>query len=45
MFLKGGGDFVFFCVVFMFPNLKKNWIGGVGGLCPIRVFLGFLDLF
>ena len=41
--------FMCFCVVFVFPivsPLKKKWIGGwVGGVRPIRVFLGFLDFF
>ena len=49
IFFGGGGDLVvffgFFCCTYFqkqFKNLDRGWVGGVW---PIRVFLGFLDLF
>ena len=46
------GNVVFLCVFYglfllwMFLKKNENWIGGlVGGVWPIRVFLGVLDFF
>ena len=42
-FLGGGGDFVFFVLFFKHVSKKKvGWVG-VYVICPIRVFLRFLD--
>ena len=45
-FLGNVAFFVFFVVLFVVVQVsKKKWIGvWVGGVWPIRVFLGFLDL-